>query len=378
MRGRLLRIGTVLIVSALLGCAPAPTPSPSITPPPTPVDFVPWSDIVWRTVDLNTRPPAIDVDRVVAVTATPDGFVAVGSREIDGVRDGVALHSTDGEVWEVVDDNVFVGVEPLDVSIAPGGVVALGVSSDADRPQTIVFHSTDGHVWERLAPPPGGIETYPEALGGDPTAVLVAADDADGHAVLWRSVDGRSFERLPLDAIAREGVATPRVVGGGYVALGSAGAPPILLRSTDGASWTSTAIDLAPDVRGTRLEIGRWGWIVQGLLAPGCGPLASCAGQPLSWWSGDGAAWGRLPSDGSPLSNGGSMVVPAGDHGLLAVDGASAWTSPDGWAWRPLPEPGDGSVTVDDAVVRGDVIVAVGAEYGEEDGSTDGRILVAK
>jgi hypothetical protein len=367
----------VLVVSALLGCAPAPAPSPSVTPPPTPVDFVPWPDIVWRMTDLPPRPLEIDVERVVAVTATPDSFVALGYREINAVRDGVVWRSTDGEVWEAIDDDPFTGVELLDVSPAPGGVVALGVDTGADRPQAIAFHSRDGHVWDRLGPFPGGVGTYANALGGDETAVLVAADNADGNAVLWRSLDGRSFERLQIGTVAHDAVMTPRIVTGGYAALGSVGGPPILLRSTDGASWTSTPIDQASDVLGTRLEIGRWGWIVQGLWAPGCGPLASCAGQPLAWWSGDGAAWGRLPGEGSPLSNGGSLVIPAADHGLLAVDGASAWSSPDGWAWRPLPEPGDGSVTVDDAVVRGDVIVAVGAEYGE-DGSSTARILVAK
>jgi hypothetical protein len=376
MRGRWL-CGVTVLVSALLGCAPAPAPSPSITPPPTPIDFAPWPDIVWRMTDLPPRPLEITVERVVAVTATADSFVAVGYREINGVRDGVVWRSTDGQMWEAVDDDVFTGVELLDVSPAPGGVVAIGVASEAGPPQAIAFHLTDDHVWERLAPLPGGVGTFPTALGGDETAVLVAAADVDGKPVLWRSVDGRSFERLPVGTVARDAVMTPRIVSGGYVALGSAGGPPILLRSTDGASWTATPIDGAPDVVGTRLEIGRWGWIVQGLWAPGCGPPASCAGQPLAWWSGDGAAWGRLPGEGSPLSTGASIVVPAADHGLVAVDGASAWSSPDGWAWRPLPEPGDGSVSVDDAVVRGDVIVAVGAEYGE-DGSSVGRILVAK
>jgi hypothetical protein len=378
MRGRSLRIGTVLIVSALLGCAPAPAPSASVTPPPTAVDFEPWPDIVWRMTDLPPRPLEIDVERVVAATATPDSFLAVGYREINGVRDGVIWRSADGDSWEVLDDRLFAGVELLDVTPAPGGVVALGVLSVGDQPpQAVMFHSRDGHVWDRLAPPPGGVDTYPSWLAGDVTSVLVAGYDVDGKAVVWRSADGRSFERLAVVGVARDGVASPRIVTGGYAALGSAATPPILLRSTDGASWTSTPIDQAPDVVGTRLEIGRWGWVVQGLWAPGCGPGASCAGQSIAWWSGDGAAWTRLPGEGSPFSSGASIVVPAADHGLLAVDGASAWSSPDGWAWRSLPEPGDGSVTIDDAVVRGDVIVAVGAEYGE-DGSTTARILVAK
>jgi hypothetical protein len=49
-----------------------------------------------------------------------------------------------------------------------------------------------------------------------------------------------------------------------------------------------------------------------------------------------------------------SIVVPAGDHGIIAIDGASAWASPNGWGWQPLPEPSDGSMVVFDAVVKGD------------------------
>jgi hypothetical protein len=377
MRGRSLRVGTVLLVSVVLGCTPGPTPSASVTPPPTPADFVPWPDVVWHVADLPPRPLEIAFERVVAVTATPESFVAVGYREINGVRDGVVWRSADGESWEVIDEPLFAGVELLDVSPAPGGVIVLGVLSDADRPLGNMFHSTDGHAWTRLAPLPGAVGTYPTWPAGDETGVLVSGYDVDGNAIVWRSADGRSFERMAVGGVAHDGVVTPRIVAGGYASLGSVGAPPVLLRSADGASWTATPIDQAPDVVGTRLEIGRWGWIVQGLWAPGCGPGASCAGQPIAWWSRDGAAWTRLPGEGSPLSNGASIVIPAGNHGLVAVDGASAWSSPDGWAWRSLPEPGDGSVTIDDAVVRGDVIVAVGAEYGE-DGSSSGRILVAK
>jgi hypothetical protein len=378
MRGSSLRVGTVLFVSALLGCAPGPSPSPSVTQPPIPADFVPWPDIVWHVADLPRPPLAPTSERVVAVTAMPDSFVAVGYREINGVQDATIWHSSDGEAWDAIDDQLPAGVELLDVSPAPGGLVALGTISDFDGPpEAIVISSTDVRIWAQLAPLPDAVGTFPSSLAGDETGVLVTGDDKDGKAVLWRSLDGRSFERLTVVGVAREAVESPRVVSTGYAALGSAGAPPILLRSADGASWTSTPIDQANDVAGIRLEIGRWGWVVQGIWAPGCGPLASCAGQSIAWWSGDGVAWARLPGEGSPLSNGGSIVVPAGDHGLLAITGADAWSSPDGWAWRPLPEPGDGSVSIDDAVVRGGVIVAVGSENAE-DGSSIGRILVAR
>jgi len=378
MRGRSLRVGTWLLLSALSGCAPSPSPSPSVTPPPIPAEFVPWPDIVWQVADLPLRPLELSAERVLAVTATDIGFVAVGYREIDGIRDGTIWWSADGETWQISDDALLDGVELVDVSSAPGGLVAFGVDSAGDRPQALLFHSTDGRAWERLAAPGGGVDTYPSSLAGDASAVLASGIDVDGGAVVWRSVGGRSFERLPVAGVASKAVLTPRVVAGGYIALGSAGEPPILLRSTDGASWTSASIDGASDVRGTRLVVGRWGLVAQGTWAPGCSSTASCAGQSIAWWSGDGTAWGRLPAEGSPVSNGASIVVPAEEHGLLAIDGANAWSSPDGWRWRSLPEPGDGSIVIDHAVVRGDTIVAVGAEYGEEDGSSVGRILVAR
>jgi hypothetical protein len=378
MRGRSLRVGTVLLVSALLGCAPGSSPSAAVTQPPVPADFVPWPDIVWHVADLPRPPLAPASERVVAVTATPDSFVAVGYREINGVRDATIWHSSDGEAWEAIDDQLPAGVELLDVSPAPGGLVALGTMSDFNGPpEAVVIPSTDVRIWAHLAPLPDAVETFPTSLAGDETGVIVAGDDKDGKAVLWRSLDGRSFERLALDGVARESVQSPRALNDGFAALGPARPPPILMRSTDGASWTATAIDQANDVAGTRLEVGRWGWVVQGIWAPDCTPFGSCPGQSIAWWSGDGADWTRLPGEGSPTSNGGVIVVPAGVHGMLAISGADAWSSPDGWAWRPLPEPGDGSFSIDDAVVREDVIVAVGSENAE-DGSSVGRILVAR
>ena len=73
------------------------------------------------------------------------------------------------------------------------------------------------------------------------------------------------------------------------------------------------------------------------------------------------------------------VVVPAGEHGVIALDrGASAWASPNGWGWQPLPEPSDGSMVVFDAVVSrtGPESSAVGA-MSAEDGTGRSAILVA-
>jgi hypothetical protein len=224
---------------------------------------------------------------------------------------------------------------------------------------------------------PGSAETYPDALAGGVDGVVAAGTDADGEPVVWRSDDGRLFERVAIAGAAGGTIVDPQPIAGGFVALGATAGPPMLLRSTDAQTWTATVIDGAPDVLASRLVAGRWGYVVQGVWSPGCSAMAACGGQAIGWWSGDAAGWARLPAEGSPISNGASILVAAGDHGLLAIDGASAWASPDGWAWRPLPEPGDGSMSVSDAVVRGDVIVAVGALF-EEDGTSRGAIVVGR
>jgi hypothetical protein len=365
-----------MLASVLLGCAPAPSPSPPMTAPPIPADFVPWPDIVWQVAHLQPRPPGVSAERVVSVTATDAAIVAVGYRETNEVRDGIAWRSTDGDAWDVIDSPAFDGVELVDVAPAPNGFVALGVADtpdDVDHPTTVVFSSVDGSSWLRLPPLPATGDSSASSIAGGPAGVIALADAADGGQVVWRATDGRSFERVTLAGPAASGLIDPHGVSDGFVALTGSRGSPAMLRSKDGSTWTASPVEPASKVGVTRLTMARWGTIVQGMGAPGC--AAPCPAGFFAWWSGDGVRWGALPAE-SPLTNGASIVVPAGDHGLLAIDGADAWSSPDGWAWRSLPEPGDGSVTIDDAVVRGDLIVAVGEE-AEDDGSSVGRILVA-
>jgi hypothetical protein len=388
MRGRLL--ATCAIASVVLGCAPAPSPTPSPTQPPTqppvPADVIPWPDIVWSVADGVAAPDPGDGEQAVAVTAGPEGFVAVGYRDVGPIRDGLAWFSRDGQTWSAVGaPGEFDGVEMLDVTPSPDGFVALGVGTlgaPAERPHAVFFSSPDGRTWQRLAEVPGSAGAYPGWLTGGKDGVIAVGSDVNDATVVWRSVDGLTFEEVPIGGPAGDAVTDPHATARGYVALGSESGPPVLLRSDDGTTWEPTQIDATPDVVATRLVPGRWGYVVQGLWAPKCAANAAnaedpaCAEQPIGWWSGDGTSWARLPEKDSPVGNGGSIIVGAGEHGVLAIDGASAWASPDGWAWRPLPEPGDGSMAVADAVVAGDVIVAVGATYGD-DGVGRSAIVVA-
>ncbi len=380
MRRFRLHLGSWLIASAVLGCAPTPSPTPSITPPPLPADVLPWPDVVWFAADGVAGGEGGNGAQVVAVAAGSQGFVAVGWWDDGPARHGLIWFSEDGQSWSSVGaPGQLDSVGLVDVVDTADGFVALGVGAlgAIDRPHAVFLASPDGRSWARLGQVPGSADTYPEWLASGDDGVIAAGTDADGAPAVWRAPDGRSFERVDLDLPADLSVSDPQAADDGFVALGGPGSPPFMLRSADGAAWTATPIDAADDVHATRLVPGEWGWVVQGAWAPTCAANASCAAGAMAWWSGDGGSWGRLPPDGSPAATGGSIVVSAGMHGLLAIDGASAWSSPDGWAWRPLPEPGDGSMLITDAIVVGDVIVAVGAVYGE-DGISQGAIAIAK
>lgn len=365
------------LVAALLSAACEPAPPPAVTPPPAPGDVVPWpDDLVWAQADLPPA-PRFATEHIAAVAADGSGFVAVGFREVAGQRDGVVWFSSDGRSWEIVGvPAAFAGVDMVDVAAGVGGFVAIGSSLGEAGVVTVVYRSDDGRIWERLAVP-GAANTYASSVAGGPSGYVAAGNSGDGGSAVWISRDGRTWERVARDALGAggSGVIDPRADGAGWVALGSNVQAPVLLRSTDGIAWTATSIEPTTEAYAHHLVVGRWGHLVQGGRGS-CGPLATCPAETVTWWSGDGGTWGRVPADGA-LATDVTVLVEAGDHGVIGLDGASAWSSATGWDWAPLPEPGDGSAGVNAAVVRGDVIVAVGDEY-LEDGSSVGRIVIAE
>ena len=376
MRGRWL--ASWAIASVVLACTPAPSPTPASPSPGFPADVVPWPDIVWTAADGIASDDRGDGDQAVAVTVGRDGFVAVGYRDEAGRRDGLAWYSEDGSAWAPVGRGTFDGVEMLDVTPGPDGYLALGMAAEGigERPHTVFFTSKDGRTWTRLPDVDGADETFPSFVAGDDRGVVAVGVDDEGKTVIWRSTDGRVFERASVQGRAADELTDPHASPEGYVALGSETEPPVLLRSGDARTWTDSPIDGAPQAVATRLVPTRSGYLVQGMWDPGCDdPAVECQQRSIGWWSPDGKAWTRLPDEETPIGNGASIVVPAGDHGVIAIDGASAWASANGWGWQPLPEPSDGSMVVFDAVVAGDTIVAVGA-MSAEDGSGRSAILV--
>lgn len=369
----------VVLAAATAFAACEPTPPPAVTQPPEPADVVPWPDtLTWTEADI-AAPPAVPLvtEHMAAVAADASGFVSVGFRERGPQRDGAVWFSIDGRSWEVVGlPAAFEGVDLVDVTAGIGGFVAIGALLQEAGVTTVVYRSEDGRRWERTAIP-GAANTYANSVAGGPGGYVLAGSASDGGPATWVSPDGRTWEQVARQAMGdgAPSVIDPQPDRDGWIALGTNASGPVVLRSSDGIAWTATPIEATPEAYATRLVAGRWGYLVRGGQAS-CGPLSSCPSETVTWWSGDGAAWTRLRPEGA-LESDVPILVEAGDHGLLALDGANGWSSATGWSWSPLPEPGDGSAGVNAVVVVGDVIVAVGDRY-LEDGTSRGRIIVAE
>ncbi len=370
----------VLVASAAIAIAAAAcaSPPPPATPPPEPADARAWPELVWANADV----PAIQApvtEHLAAVAASDRGFVAIGFREVVGRRDGVIVFSPDGRTWERVGAEAAMHeVDLVDVAAGPDGFVAVGTASaEGQPPATVMFRAADGRSWERIVPP-GAIGTYVYSLGGGTPGYLAAGNTEGGGPASWISADGASWERVPTDALGAGtgGIVDPRSEGEGWIALGSIGDAPAFLRSADGIRWTATPIGPTDDTYTDRLVAGRWGYIVQGGHGS-CGLFSSCPAETVTWWSGDGASWTRLPAEDA-LRGGGVALAEAGDRGVIGVNGLSAWSSTTGWTWTPLAGPdAAGDAGFNAVVVRGDGIVAVGEQY-IQDGRSVARIVYAE
>lgn len=157
----------------------------------------------------------------------------------------------------------------------------------------------------------------------------------EGDAVVWTSVDGLSWSRLPHNEDVFGGAWTQEMlavtVGGpGLVAVGRDGA---------GSCW--------------------------------CNPILWSGGQhPAVWTSPDGLSWSRVPHDDNDFAESSDrlLAVTAGGPGLVAVGyndtgPAPVWTSIDGLSWTPVTHenPTEMRGWMSDVTVGGPGLVAFGS-----------------
>ena len=183
--------------------------------------------------------------------------------------------------------------------------------------------------------PSGTAGPTPGATGGAGIETLAPGVSS------WRAIDIDVGQGLLTDVAE---------IGDVVVAVGSTGAGPLALASTDGNTWTRAGEQPAFETPG---DAGMGGLLASGewLIAVGPGDR-----QTVTWRSKDGLAWEKTfeshyPTD-QELAEGyvfeGFMArAAAGPAGLVAVGaningltgdlGGAAWTSTDGNTWEAVP-----------------------------------------
>lgn len=341
---------------------------------------------------------------VRAVTTTPGGLVALGDLGDRSVRQPVAWVSPDGRRWEQVHSGAFGwytgerstrGIRALGLT-GPGPVVGVGQGAN-----TRVWRSSDGLEWVLAELPSellSGVEVRVGATDGVRTVVVVRRDRI---LELWLAeAEGDEWERVTDEAafpvggptgfvrgVGRHG-STLLVPGREYAADGSL--TSVVWRSADGRSW-QRAVMSDGDIN----EIVGWR---QGLVAVGDRYVNGPSNQAMVWTSADGASWDPVPT-GQPgfvgdgravvfftdvVEGGPGLVAAAAHYGPEDERDARVLVSADGRSWEPAAAPPAWQGPRDQAVSSlcrvGEGVLAVGhtdlvtERVGWAWWSTDGRI----
>lgn len=207
----------------------------------------------------------------------------------EGDGDAAVWSSDDGFEWaRVCHDSLGGPGEQQMVAVTRFGdrLIAVGHERTGDRFDGRVWLSPDGESWEAVTAPALDGQDYQFVWAVAETRVGVIA----GGSGIWRSDDGRNWERS-IDSSLSDGDVSALVgFGSGIVAGGSSGGKAVVWTSDDGVNWTGP-IHLEQNT----VEAGISGLAVtdDGVLAVGVDGTNGAL-----WVSDDGAAWQRIDTDG--------------------------------------------------------------------------------
>jgi len=337
----------VLVGGAALLLRVTGSDSPVATTPPIDLPGI-WSRIPHDEAVLGGP----DGQVMVSVTVGGPGFVAVGG---DG-DDAAAWTSVDAVTWKRVPDegNVFGGGDTGMSSVTVGGPGFVAVGGDGAG--IAVWTSVDGVKWSRVVHDEtvfGDASVFSVIEGGPGLVAVGSTEPGDNRsmpfnvdAVVWTSVDGLTWSRVPHDETVFGGEENQYIndvtVGGpGLVAVGYDGCctwdNPLgvaaVWTSIDGVVWSRVPHDesvFGPSNDAmVSVTAGGPGLVAVG-YSFGCRPV---------WTSIDGITWSRVPDDVPGACNRVMRDVIATESGLVAVGhGAASWTSVDGTNWIQIYE----------------------------------------
>lgn len=302
--------------------------------------------VVWRSLDgvgweLAPDSDVFDLGHMNAVAADDERIVAVGHLNFEaqaspGSLDpvGAAWVSDDGATWLLLTD-----VPQLrDIIATDDGFLAV---ENAGRAPAI-WRSPDGRQWDRVAAGSelgnGVIYRLIESEDGFVavgTSVNIAVERGSQDAVVWRSSNGRDWTRIWNQGGLGDGsILDVAVRDGRYVAVGAGPGPgDAIWVSDDGETWQRN-VDQVISQRG--LEVFGVVAGLDGFIATGARPGPGGFRVLGAWTSADGLAWGSVPQqagiEGAPYLVAG---IGAEDGAIFAV--GSRWDDGVGnvpVAWR--------------------------------------------
>lgn len=288
---------------------------------------------------LRQRTDAIDTDEHGALAgvrrraARPSGAVTAAAVLL-------LVFSVVGVAWLVRVD----GAGPVDAGRDGRTVLGAGADDGWESVAGDAFRSTEGVGTVR------GVEV------AEGTVVAVGGDAGNGHdgtvrPSVWRSADGREWERVDADRIDDGGEAFaaaaalmtdvtvvvreggPRLVAVGHATFLSDRRVPLAWVSDDlGASW---ALVEPGDVAGRLEAVGasRAGIVAVGSAEAEDGAVGA------SWVSSDGERWERATPAGLADTDLLISIAAAGERytatAIVGGEEPALWTSSDGRSWQP-------------------------------------------
>jgi hypothetical protein len=272
---------------------------------------------VWTSVDGITwsRVPhdqaVFGGATMLSVTVGGPGLVAVGNSKSGGPDSVAAVWtSVDGVTWLRVphDEAVFGGPDEQwmnEVIVGGPGLVAVGTDGRGAWDNNgglvaAVWTSVDGVTWSRV---PHDEAVFGQPDGASPAMIRVAAgglglvavgSSNDNRAVVWISVDGIAWSRIPLDEgiFGDGGFIFDLTAGGpGLVAIGNSNSVATAFTSVDGITWSK--VPLLDEAGDPALFYAGYGWNV---ISTGSGFVAigEHSSEAALWTSVDGIAWSRV------------------------------------------------------------------------------------
>jgi len=341
------------------------------------------TDGFWTSTDDGATWQSIDIPQAggstgsfIGLTANKQSFYL--ARAGSGGHNAVVMASPDGRSWKQSGSINGGKKDNLSISMLTGadnGVAALGSIGNGHN---VVYRSTDGKTFDKVGdlgpakdrtirgvePSTDGVVVVGSTFGEDENA-YVATASSSGNV---KTVD---MTKVAGAVHPDHAVSDVRFAGGRYVAVGGANGDAAAWTSADGRTWRpATAEDGAfarsGDQRLKSVVKGASGWLAVG---------SAGEGHPLVTTSADSAKWAAVDGDkafsGSKIA---ANAAGAGPAGYVVVgssgDDAAAWSSKDLKTWTKgegdgLSAPKGATATMNDVAAGPFGYVAVGSIDGD-------------